>query len=64
MSVYHVTLRADRKQYPLLLSNGNLVLKKDLDDQRHEVQWQTHLQNQVIYLPWSLENSVAESIRP
>ncbi len=39
MSVYHVTLRADRKQYPLLLSNGNLVLKKDLDDQRHEVQW-------------------------
>lgn len=39
MSVYHVTLRADRKQYPLLLSNGNLVLKKDLEDQRHEAQW-------------------------
>jgi len=39
MSVYHVTLRATRAQYPLLLSNGNLVLKKDLEDQRHEVQW-------------------------
>ena len=39
MSVYHVTLRADRTQYPLLLSNGNLVLKRDLEDHRHEVQW-------------------------
>ena len=39
MSVYHVTLRAERTQYPLLLSNGNLVLKKDLEDHRHEVQW-------------------------
>jgi aminopeptidase N len=39
MSIYHVTLRADRTQYPLLLSNGNLVLKKDLEDHRHEVQW-------------------------
>ncbi len=39
MSVYHVTLRADRTQYPLLLSNGNLVSNKDLEDHRHEVQW-------------------------
>jgi aminopeptidase N len=39
MSVYHVTLRADRTQYPLLLSNGNLVSKKDLEEHRHEVQW-------------------------
>ena len=39
MSVYHVTLRADRAQYPLLLSNGNLVSKKELENQRHEVQW-------------------------
>ena len=39
MSEYHVTLRANRATYPLLLSNGNLVLKKELDDQRHEVQW-------------------------
>ncbi len=39
MSTYHVTLRADRAHYPLLLSNGNLVLKRDLEDQRHEVQW-------------------------
>ena len=46
MSVYHVTLRADRKQYPLLLSNGNLVLKKDLDDQRHEMQCHNPLPTQ------------------
>lgn len=39
MSEFHVTLRGDRATYPLLLSNGNLVLKKDLEDQRHEVQW-------------------------
>jgi aminopeptidase N len=39
MSVYHVTLRADRTQYPLLLSNGNLTGKRDLEDHRHEVQW-------------------------
>ena len=39
MSVYHVTLRAQRQLYPILLSNGNLILKKELDDQRHEVQW-------------------------
>ena len=39
MSEFHVTLRGDRTAYPLLLSNGNLVLKKDLEDNRHEVQW-------------------------
>ena len=39
MSVYHVTLRADRKQYPLLLSNGNLVHKQELENNRHEAQW-------------------------
>ncbi|MDO9023973.1 aminopeptidase N [Zwartia sp.] len=39
MSVYHVTLRADRHQYPLLLSNGNLVLKRELEENRHEAQW-------------------------
>jgi aminopeptidase N len=39
MSVYHVTLRADRTQYPLLLSNGNLISKKDLEEHRQEVQW-------------------------
>lgn len=39
MSVYHVTLRADKNQYPLLLSNGNLIHKCDLEDNRHEAQW-------------------------
>lgn len=39
MSEYRVTLRGNRATYPLLLSNGNLISKKDLDDHRHEVQW-------------------------
>ena len=39
MSVYHVTLRADRNAYPLLLSNGNLILTRELPDNRHEAQW-------------------------
>jgi aminopeptidase N len=39
MSEYAVTLRADKKQYPTLLSNGNLVSASDLPNGRHEVQW-------------------------
>ena len=39
MSTYEVTLRAKRADYPLLLSNGNLVAQRDLDEQRHEVKW-------------------------
>jgi aminopeptidase N len=39
MSIYHVTLRADRKAFPILLSNGNLIQQKELDDGRHEAQW-------------------------
>ena len=31
MSTYEVTLRAKRADYPLLLSNGNLVAQRDLD---------------------------------
>jgi aminopeptidase N len=40
MARYHVTIRADRKQYPILLSNGNLVGQKELPDGRSEVQWE------------------------
>ena len=39
MSLYSVTLRADKKAYPVLLSNGNLVEQGDLDEGRHFTRW-------------------------
>lgn len=39
MSVYRVTLRADRKNFPVLLSNGNLIKQTNLENDRHEAQW-------------------------
>ena len=39
MSSYSVTLRADKKAYPVLLSNGNLVAQGPLEDGRHFAQW-------------------------
>ncbi|MCY7371163.1 MAG: aminopeptidase N [Polaromonas sp.] len=39
MASYSVTLRADRKKYPVLLSNGNLVEAGPLDGGRHFAQW-------------------------
>lgn len=39
MSIYSVTLRADRKAFPILLSNGNLIQQNELEDGRHEAQW-------------------------
>ncbi len=39
MAVYTVTLRADRKAYPVLLSNGNLVEQGELDGGRHYAKW-------------------------
>src|SRR5690606_33545091 len=36
MAKYRVTVRADRKSCPVLLSNGNLVSEKELSDGRHE----------------------------
>ncbi|HUH40222.1 MAG TPA: aminopeptidase N [Castellaniella sp.] len=40
MSRYQVTLRAQPKVYPLLLSNGNLIEQRTLDDGRHQAVWQ------------------------
>ena len=40
MSTYEVTLRAKQEDYPLLLSNGNLLSTRKLDDARHEAKWQ------------------------
>ncbi len=39
MASYTVTLRADKKKYPVLLSNGNLVDQGDLEDGRHFARW-------------------------
>ncbi len=39
MASYTVTLRADKAEYPVLLSNGNLVDQGVLDDGRHFAKW-------------------------
>jgi aminopeptidase N len=39
MSMYTVTLRADAKAFPVLLSNGNLVDQGALPDGRHFAKW-------------------------
>jgi aminopeptidase N len=39
MAVFTVTLRADRKRYPVLLSNGNLMAQGPLDGGRHYAKW-------------------------
>ena len=39
MSVYTVTVEADKKSMPVLLSNGNPVSRRDLANGRHEVVW-------------------------
>jgi aminopeptidase N len=39
MSVYTVTLFANREAYPVLLSNGNLVDSGELSDGRHFARW-------------------------
>ncbi|MEX8517053.1 MAG: aminopeptidase N [Leptothrix sp. (in: b-proteobacteria)] len=39
MSVFKVTLRADKKNYPVLLSNGNLVEQGELPKGRHYAVW-------------------------
>lgn len=40
MTKFHVTLRANKEQYPVLLSNGNRIASRDLTDGRHEVSWE------------------------
>jgi aminopeptidase N len=40
MARYTTTLVADKRQYPVLLSNGNPVEQGELDDGRHWVTWQ------------------------
>jgi aminopeptidase N len=40
MATYKVTLRANKLQYPVLLSNGNLLEQGDLAEGRHFAVWQ------------------------
>ncbi|EMI16640.1 aminopeptidase N [Rhodopirellula maiorica SM1] len=40
MTTYRVTIRGDKKTCPVMLSNGNRIAAKDLDDGRHEVVWE------------------------
>jgi aminopeptidase N len=39
MATYRTTIVADKTRYPILLSNGNRVEERDLDEGRHLVQW-------------------------
>jgi aminopeptidase N len=40
MASYTVMLRGDKKLYPVLLSNGNLIEQGDLGDGRHYAKWE------------------------
>ncbi len=40
MACYGTTLVADRRRFPVLLSNGNRVESQDLEDGRHLVRWE------------------------
>lgn len=40
MSIFTTEVIADKARYPVLLSNGNAVQRKDLDSGRHSVTWQ------------------------
>lgn len=39
MSRFTTTITADKTKYPMLLSNGNLIEEKELDNNRHWVHW-------------------------
>jgi aminopeptidase N len=40
MACFRVTLRARKEDYPILLSNGNLIKSEDLGDGLHQVVWE------------------------
>ncbi|MCO7226953.1 aminopeptidase N [Pleionea sp. CnH1-48] len=40
LSRFFVTIEADKQQYPLLLSNGNPIAQKELDNGRHLAEWE------------------------
>jgi aminopeptidase N len=40
MARFSTSIEADKKKFPVLLSNGNLVSEEDIGDGRHRVRWQ------------------------
>src|SRR3990167_7780760 len=40
MSYFTTTIVADKKQFPYLLSNGNLIEEKSLENNRHSARWE------------------------
>ena len=40
LSKYRVRIEANKEDYPVLLSNGNLINSKELKNKRHEVIWE------------------------
>ncbi len=40
MTRYTTSIAADKTRYPMLLSNGNLIETKELDNNRHWVKWE------------------------
>jgi aminopeptidase N len=40
MAKFTVTLRADKREFPVLLSNGNLLATRELPNGRHEAVWE------------------------
>ena len=40
LSKYTVRIEADKNDYPVLLSNGNIVKESDLTNNRHEIIWE------------------------
>ncbi len=39
LSKYKVRIEADKNEYPVLLSNGDIIRKRNLKDNRHEIIW-------------------------
>ncbi|MDQ2995086.1 MAG: aminopeptidase N, partial [Pseudomonadota bacterium] len=39
LTYFTVTISADKVKYPVLLSNGNLIEQKEMDNDRHWVKW-------------------------
>lgn len=40
LAPFQVSISADKTKFPILLSNGNLLEKKDLENNRHQTVWQ------------------------
>ena len=40
LSKYKVRIEANKEDYPVLLSNGNLIKANDIENKRHEVIWE------------------------